>query len=164
MTLRRALATGGLGCLAAGVLALAQTVSVTVTAVNNALTITAATISAGEISSTRAFDVTVNTQVAATVTVRLDAIQRNAVASSIPAGALSLTARASGASGTSNVVVDPFPAFATGQDITAAFGQLGQSVNETSQIDVTVHLDQLGDLAQNDSLSFNLTFVVTESL
>lgn len=160
----RGTVAGWLGLILFGALVWAQTVSITVTPVNNALTVTGADLPTGKASSARGFDVTVNAQVNATVTVRLDAVLRNGGATSIPAGALSLTARASGASGTTDVTVDPFPAFATAQDISAAFGQLGLGVNETSQVDVGINLDQLGDLSQSDSLSFTLTFVVTESL
>jgi len=160
----RAVLLGTAGLLAWSALLWAQSVSISVTSVNNALSITASEIVSGVATSARAFDLSVTASADFTVSVRLDDVLVNGGASSIPAAAFSLTANASGEAGTLNVAVDPFTGFGTEHDLSAAFsGQAGAS-GETSQIDVQLNLDQLGDRAQNDALDFNLTFTVTEQL
>lgn len=138
-----------------------QSVNITVTAVNNSITIDEAAILTGTASTTQAFDVSVTTTAAFTMSVELTSITG---ATGIPAGAVTLTANASGASGTTNVTIDPFTAFATGHNISAAFSGDADVTDETSQIDVQINLDQLGDRDQNDTLTVNLLFIITESL
>jgi len=145
-------------------IARAQSVSIGVTGVNTSVTINEAAIATGALSSNRAFDVSITASANFTVDVRLDAILVNSLSSSVPASALSLTANASGESGTTNVAIDPFPAFGTNQDISAAFSGLSGASGETSQVDVELHMQPLGDRAQNDSVLYQLTFIVTESL
>jgi hypothetical protein len=144
------------------VIVYAQSVSISVTAVNNAVTINAAAIAAGAISSNRAFDVSVTASANFVVDVRLDEIRVNGLPSTIPASALSLTANASGALGTANVVIDPFPAFAAIQSISNAFSGLAGASSEISEIDVELHLQPLGNRTQNDSISYSITFIITE--
>ncbi len=140
----------------------AQPVSITVTPVNNSFSVTAVDIAVGVKSSARTFDVSVTTTSNFSVSVELDNILVEGLPSSIPAAAYSLTATASGAVGTSDVIVDPFPSFGTNQDITGAFSGLAGVTNETSQLDVKVNLDQLGNRSQGETLDFNITLIITE--
>lgn len=140
----------------------AQTVTITVTGVNNNLTITAAAIQNGALVATRAFDVSINATVNFSVSAQLDSILVNGISSSIPAAALSATANASGAAGTTNVIINPFPGFAVAQNISAAFSGLAGASNETSSIDVQLNLAALGNRTQGETLNFDLTFVVVQ--
>jgi len=140
----------------------AQSVTITVTGVNNSLSVTAAAIQAGTLAATRAFDVSIDATANFSVSAQLDSILVNGMSSSIPAAALSATANASGAAGTTDVTINPFSGFGAAQDISGAFSGLAGASNETSRLDVQLNLAQLGNRAQGDTLSFNLTFIVTE--
>jgi len=137
-------------------------VNISVTGINNLASITETEIMNGELSLTRTFDVTISALVDHTVSVRLEGILVNGLPSSITATAFSLSANASGQAGTSNVTIDPFVALGLGVDISNAFSGLAGATNEISQIDTTINLNQLGDRAITESLTFNLTFIVTE--
>lgn len=140
----------------------AQSVTITVTGVNNSLIITAAAIQAGTLAATRAFDVSIDATADFSVSTQLDGILVDGMPSSIPAAALSATANASGAAGTTDVAINPFPGFGAAQDISGAFSGLAGASNETSRVDVQLNLAQLGNRAQGETLSFSLTFIVTE--
>ncbi len=139
----------------------AQSVTIDLTRVNTSITIDEAAIRSGVASNSRVFDIAVTTTAAYTMSVELTSITG---ATGIPAGAVTLTANATGEAGTTNVSIDPFTGFGSGHDISAAFSGLADVTDETSQIDVQINLDQLGDRNQNDTLTVTLLFIITESL
>jgi len=142
------------------VVALAQTTAIVVTPVNNVFNITAAALKLGLATSARAYDVGVSAGLNFAVSVRLNSILVSGIASTIPPAALSLTAHASGAPGTTNVTVAPFQAFNVDNDLSGAFSGLAGATNETSQIDLQINLSQLGNRTQGETLDFQLTFTV----
>lgn len=139
----------------------AQSVTIDLTAVNTSITIDEAAILSGVASNSRVFDLAVTTTAAYSMSVELTSITG---ATGIPADAVTLTANATGEVGTTNVTIDPFSGFGTSSDISAAFSGLTDMTDETSQIDVQINLDQLGDRNQNDTLTISLLFIITESL
>jgi len=144
------------------VVVLAQTTAIVVTPVNNVFSIAAANLPLGQVTSARAYDISVSAGLNFAVSVRLNSILVNGMASTIPPTALSLTAHASGAPGTTNVTVAPFQAFNVDNDLSGAFSGLAGATNETSQIDLQINLAPLGNRAQGEALDFQLTFTVVE--
>lgn len=147
-----------------------ETVVVTVTAgPTNFAAITEADISAGTLSNAGAFTIRVDAITTFTVDAQLTAVTTDSIEGGILApGATSLLlgASASGAGGTSAVADTAFsgglPATIS---LNSAFSQQNNAdgTGESSTIDLTLDMDQMGNRDQGETITYTLSFVVTET-
>lgn len=143
-----------------------ETVVMTVSAPQNFSAITEADISAGTLVNTGAFTITVEAITNFTVDAQLTTTATTSGTATAPAGeSLLLAASASGAGGTSAVSDTAFgntlPATIS---LDAAFTNQNNAdgTGESSTIDLTLDMDKLGDREQGETLTYTLSFIVTE--
>ncbi len=147
-----------------------ETVVVAVTAGPvNFTAISEADITAGTLSNAGAFTIRVDAITNFTVDAQLTAIATDSAEGGIVApgtASLLLGASASGAGGTSAVADTAFSgAVPATISLNSAFSQVNNAngTGESSTIDLTLDMDQLGNRDQGETLTYTLSFVVTET-
>lgn len=131
--------------------------------------ITESDITTGTLANNGAFTIRVDAITDFTVDARLTAIATDSVEGGIAApgsASLLLGASASGAGGTSAVASTAFAgALPATISLNSAFSQANNAdgTGESSTIDLTLDMDQLGNRDQSETLTYTLDFLVTET-
>ncbi len=147
-----------------------ETVSVEITTgPTNFAAIDELAIRAGTLANDGAFVIAVDAITDFTVDARLTAIATDSAEGGISApgtASLLLGASASGAGGTSAVADTAFSgALPATISLNSAFAQVNNAdgTGESSTIDLTLDLDQMGNRDQSETITYTLEFLVTET-